>query len=85
MKLIQDYRPLTHPGGKPDGLIFSTATSKQLRVFGDRLGVKRRGFLFLKEPAFLFKIRIRNRSIQLKDQGLTEWNWRKTKQSTEKD
>lgn len=81
MKYLRDYRPLNHPDGKPDGLLFSTATAKQLRVFGDRLGVKRREFLFVKEPAFLFKIRIRNRSVEIKKQGFTEWNWRNATQT----
>lgn len=64
--MLKEYKPLKFPIGMSEGLIFSIASSRQLNIFGERVGVKRRKFLFFKEPDFLYKIRIRNKDIQLK-------------------
>ncbi|MEW5569675.1 hypothetical protein [Rossellomorea marisflavi] len=64
--MIKEYKPLKIPSGMTEGYIFSIASSRQLNIFGEQVGIKRRRFLFIKEPDFLFKNRIRNRGIQLK-------------------
>lgn len=64
--MFKEYKPLEMPKGMGEGLIFSMASSRQLDIFGERVGVKRRKLLFLKEPDFLYKIRIRNKDIRLK-------------------
>lgn len=64
--MFKEYKPLEMPKGMSGGLIFSMASSRQLDIFGKRLGLKRRKFLFLKEPDFFYKIRIRNNDIRLK-------------------
>lgn len=70
---MKEYKPLKIPDGMSEGLIFSMASSRQLDIFGEKLGLKRRRFFFVKEPDFLFKIRIRNRDIKLKtnDKGVS--------------
>lgn len=64
--MLNEYKPLKLPSGMTEGYIFSIASSRQLNIFGEQVGIKRRKFLFVKEPDFLFKTRIRNRSIKLK-------------------
>lgn len=65
-KKLKEYKPLKIPEGMSEGLLFSMASSKQLDVFGGKVGIQRRSFFIFKEPDFLFKIRIRNKNIQLK-------------------
>jgi hypothetical protein len=62
--MFEEYKPLKIPDGMSEGLIFSKANSRQLDIYGEWVGVKRRKFLFIKEPSNLFKIRIRNKSIR---------------------
>ena len=62
--MFEEYKPLKIPDGMAEGLIFNRADSRQLDIYGEWVGVKRRKFLFIKEPSFLFKIRIRNKAIQ---------------------
>ena len=61
---MKEYKPLKLPEGIQDGLIFNIASSRQLDVFGESTGLKRRKFLFIKEPDFLYKIRLKNLTIK---------------------
>lgn len=63
MRFIKEYRPLKTPDDMSEGLMFSYSTGRQLDVFGEYAGIKRKKFLFTKEPDFLYKLRIRNFAI----------------------
>lgn len=62
--MIREYKELKMPGDMQEGLMFRNASSKQLDVFAERVGIVRRRFLFAKEPDYLFRIRIRNEAIR---------------------
>lgn len=62
--MLRDYIPLKVPEGKEEGLLFSRATGIQLDIFGNYINLKRRKVLFIKEPDFLYKIRLRNKAIK---------------------
>lgn len=62
--MIREYRPLKMPNGMSDGLMFSRSTGRQLDIFGEYEGLKRRNLSCIKEPDFLYKIRLRNSAIK---------------------
>lgn len=62
--MLSEYIPLKEPHDRGEGLMFSSASKGQLDIFGKRVDIKRRTFLFLKEPDVLYKIRIKNESIR---------------------
>lgn len=53
------------------GLIFSYATGKQLDIYGEWYKVKRKKFLFLKEPDSMYKKRLWNKAIEYMEDGIT--------------
>ena len=69
MKWLKDYKQLKYPEGAGDGLIFSFASGKVLDGFGILHGIKRRKFLFIKEPDTLYKIRLRNHGIKEREKA----------------
>lgn len=64
MNWLKDYKQLKYPEGTQDGFIFSFASRGMLDRLGERCGIKRRKFLFIKEPDALYKIRLRNYGIE---------------------
>lgn len=63
---VREYIPLKTPDDMQEGLMFSFATGKQLDVYGEMAGLKRRMVIFIKEPDFLYKIRLKNFGIKQK-------------------
>ena len=63
---VKEYIPLKTPDDMQEGLMFSFSKGRQLDVFGDMVGIKRRKIKFIKEPDFLYKIRLRNFGIKKK-------------------
>lgn len=44
--MFKHYKLLPMPEGMAQGSMFNNASTKQLDIFGDRLGVKGKGFYF---------------------------------------
>lgn len=70
--LFKDYKPLDFPKGCGVGVIFSTANSRQLDIYGAWKKLERRRLWIFKEPDNLFKIRIRNVAIEELNDKLKE-------------
>lgn len=45
------------------GSLFNMATGRDLDIFGEMYGVKRKKFLFLKEPNWIYKDRIAKEAL----------------------
>jgi hypothetical protein len=57
-----EWMPIKRGGKKWEAksfdTLFNTATGKELDAFGEYVGVKRKRWLFFKEPDFFYKTRI---------------------------
>jgi hypothetical protein len=53
------------------GILFSVSSGKQLDIYGEWYKVKRKRFLFIKEPDFFYKKRLWNKAIAYYEQGIT--------------